>query len=116
MNSAAGLVDSAHTSALLFLSDRSQGAGGVTDGELEVMLHRRLLVDDSRGVGEPLNETQLNADGKVVGLVVRTSHWLLFDAPSGVADLHRAMAERVANPLVCAAVCCLCLCHTHHIT
>ena len=41
---------------------------------MELMLHRRLLVDDHWGVGEALNEM---AYGK--GLVARGKHYLLFD-------------------------------------
>ena len=48
------------------LTDRSQGGASIQDGELEVMVHRRLLFDDAFGVGEPLNES---AYGQ--GLVVR---------------------------------------------
>lgn len=33
------------------------GAASLHSGQLELMLHRRLLVDDWRGVGEALNET-----------------------------------------------------------
>ncbi len=33
------------------------GGASLDDGQLELMVHRRLLYDDSRGVGEPLNET-----------------------------------------------------------
>ena len=44
------------------------------DNELELMLHRRLLVDDHWGVGEALNETACNK-----GLVARGKHYLLFD-------------------------------------
>lgn len=39
------------------------------------MIHRRLLVDDWRGVGEPLNETE--KDG-TIGLRARMKHYLVF--------------------------------------
>jgi hypothetical protein len=42
---------------LTVLTDVSQGGASLADGELEFMLHRRVLQDDSRGVQEPLNET-----------------------------------------------------------
>ena len=42
-------------------TDRAQGAASLEEGELEVMVHRRVLHDDYRGVGEPLNETQVSA-------------------------------------------------------
>jgi hypothetical protein len=32
------------------------------EGEVELLIHRRLLADDARGVAEPLNE--LDPDGK----------------------------------------------------
>ncbi len=46
-----------HASASL--KDFAQGAGSVVDGQLELMVHRRMVADDGRGVGEPLNETQI---------------------------------------------------------
>ncbi|KAK4410705.1 putative alpha-mannosidase [Sesamum angolense] len=42
---------------LSVLVDRSVGGSSITDGEVEIMLHRRLLYDDGRGVAEALNET-----------------------------------------------------------
>ena len=38
------------------MNDRAQGGASIKEGELELMIHRRCLHDDARGVGEPLNE------------------------------------------------------------
>lgn len=54
------------------LTDRSQGGTSLVEGEVELMLHRRLLHDDAFGVGEALNETVLGS-----GLVVRGKHRIL---------------------------------------
>jgi len=89
---------------LTMLTDVSQaGTGCVRDGEIELMIHRRLLKDDGRGVGEPLNETQYVTPylskpqgqhyGK--GLVVRGQHWLSFEAPKRAAKSWRPLMDRV---------------------
>merc|ERR1719197_2468774 len=68
------------------------------DGKDELVVHRRVQVDDSRGVQEPLNETmcgcndinaqpgQMGAHGHegdggcwCAGLTVRGRHWLVWD-------------------------------------
>ncbi|XP_017076117.2 LOW QUALITY PROTEIN: lysosomal alpha-mannosidase [Drosophila eugracilis] len=51
---------------ITLLNDRAQGGTSLKDGELELMLHRRLLNDDAFGVGEALNETQYG-----IGLIAR---------------------------------------------
>lgn len=56
---------------LSVLTDRAQGGSSLRDGEIELMVHRRMLHDDAFGVGEALNET---AFGK--GLVARGSHFV----------------------------------------
>jgi lysosomal alpha-mannosidase len=52
------------------------------------MVHRRILYDDSLGVGEPINET---AYGK--GLVVRGRHFLIVEPPESSALYHRPAAQ-----------------------
>ena len=64
---------------------------------MELMLHRRLLVDDHWGVGEALNEM---AFGK--GLVARGKHYLLFDFDENEAHGRtRLLANEIyAQPLI----------------
>jgi len=97
VNAMISVDDGTHELAVLI--DTSVGGASLADGEVELMVHRRLQADDSRGVQEPLNETMcgcndINADpGKMgqhghegdggcecAGLTMRGRHWLIFDS------------------------------------
>lgn len=95
MNAAAYIQDDARKLRFTILNDRSQAAASIADGQLEVMLHRRTLRDDWRGVGEPINEPGIDGNG----LVIRTQHYLLFDAPDNSALLHRTLEQQLNLPL-----------------
>ncbi|XP_062244206.1 lysosomal alpha-mannosidase [Platichthys flesus] len=83
---------------LTVVTDRSQGGGSIQNGSLEIMLHRRLLYDDVRGVGEPLNET---SNIFPQGLVVRGRLLLSLERPPAAADTHRPLAQEVVlQPLL----------------
>merc|ERR1711990_354398 len=103
------------------LSDVSQGGASLADGELELMVHRRVQDDDSRGVQEPLNETMcgcgdINAapgqmgfhghegDGGCVcaGLTMRGKHWLVFGKTQDVNAYRRQASERLNFPATLA--------------
>ena len=79
------------------LTDRSQGGSSISDGSIELMVHRRLLHDDGFGVGEALNEP--GVDGK--GLVIRGQHYLLTSSISDGAKLHRNLSQQLfLQPLI----------------
>mmetsp|Transcript_69979 Transcript_69979/g.152665 ORF Transcript_69979/g.152665 Transcript_69979/m.152665 type:complete len:1011 (-) Transcript_69979:481-3513(-) len=93
---------------LTLLTDAAQaGSGCVREGELEMMVHRDLLQDDGRGVGEPLNETQFvnpyvgSNQGQHYGpgLVIRGQHRLLFSATSAAAKAWRPMQDQLYMPV-----------------
>ena len=57
-------------------------------------MHRRLVTDDGRGVGEPLLEPgQFNK-----GLIARGKHLLLVDSIENSARLHRQLGEELMLP------------------
>lgn len=77
------------------LNDRAQGGSSLQDGELELMLHRRLLHDDAFGVGEALNET---FNGK--GLVARGKIHLILNKLTNTPTIaERFDAQEMLLPL-----------------
>ena len=77
---------------LAVLTERAQSAASLGRGEVEIMVHRRTLLDDWRGVGEPLNETMCGCrECHCTGLVARGSHWLTLQVCSAVAGNHSAL-------------------------
>jgi hypothetical protein len=57
---------------MTLVNDRPQGGSSIQDGSVEIMINRRLYYDDSRGVGEALNET----DSLGRGITVPTTFYL----------------------------------------
>jgi hypothetical protein len=97
------------SAALAVVTDRSQGGSSLQDGSIELMVHRRTLVDDHRGVNEALNET----DGDMTpcppygngtrygeGLVVRGKHRILVGKRTGATLSRSVMDSAFADPLV----------------
>lgn len=66
-------------------TDRAQGGASLHNGELMLMVHRRLLADDGRGVGEPLNETGTTGLGLVTTGIQRIS----LDTAANSPILHK---------------------------
>ena len=90
--SSLAISDPASHQSLLVLNDRANGGTSLQSGEVELMLHRRLL--GGLLAGEALNET---VDG--VGLVVRGTHTVLLGAAQPVARQGRAVQTRLYSPL-----------------
>jgi len=106
---AAMYIEDANAS-LAIVVDRSQGGGSIIDGSLELMVQRRTLADDARGVDEPLNETSGGMTpyppyGKATrigkGVVVRGTHRIMVGKGWSGASLARSeMDSALAEPLV----------------
>ncbi|CAI8613491.1 unnamed protein product [Vicia faba] len=83
------------------LVDRSVGGSSLVDGQVELMLHRRLLHDDARGVGEILNETVCIAD-KCEGLTIQGKLYLRIDRKDEGAKWRRTVGQELYSPLLLA--------------
>ena len=82
---------------LTLVVDRSHGGSSIKDGSMEVMLHRRLLMDDSLGVTEPLDELGLTLHG----LIAKGKYYLFFNSSDNSARLHRDKAHKInMQPLI----------------
>ncbi|CAI2376469.1 unnamed protein product [Moneuplotes crassus] len=83
------------------LNDRSQGGSSLENGEIEIMLHRRIFADDSRGVNEELNEYLQNSPDNI-GIPVKTHHYMRLyenDEDLFIEDNSRIMQKNIDVPL-----------------
>ena len=97
VNSRAYIRDENSGVQFTVLTDRSLGGSSLRDGALEVMVHRRMLCDDGRGVNEALNEP--GRDG--LGLIVRGRFMVLLEAAKTSGKLHRVLGEEeMLRPLL----------------
>jgi alpha-mannosidase len=121
VNTLIAIQDKAKKTEMAIVTDVTQGGASLENGEMELMVHRRVQHDDSRGVQEPLNETmcgcndinaqpgQMGAHGHegdggcwCAGLTVRGRHWLIFDTIENVHDERRQLMERLSFPATTA--------------
>ncbi|KAG0460421.1 hypothetical protein HPP92_020718 [Vanilla planifolia] len=84
---------------LSVLVDRACGGSSIQDGQLEIMLHRRLLADDGRGVGEALDEIVCIDDG-CEGLVARGSYFLNINKLGSGAIWRRTKGQEIYSPVL----------------
>ncbi|KAG2334143.1 hypothetical protein Bca52824_005323 [Brassica carinata] len=81
--------------------DRAIGGSSIVDGQVELMLHRRLLLDDSRGVAESLNETTCVKD-KCTGLTIQGKYYYRIDPSGEGAKWRRTFGQEIYSPLLLA--------------
>jgi len=82
------LVIADNSTALLLAPDRPRGGASLASGQVETMLHRRLLHDDHLGVSEPLNDTS----------VVSVTERMVVTTPGDVAGVGRVVGRHQLNP------------------
>ncbi|KAL5681113.1 hypothetical protein ACJX0J_007498, partial [Zea mays] len=86
---------------LSVLVDRAVGASSIQDGQLEIMLHRRVIRDDDKGVDEPLGEV-VCLDGSCKGLTVRGTYYVKVDKIGHGAHWRRTYGQQVYSPYLLA--------------
>ncbi|XP_044500612.1 alpha-mannosidase isoform X1 [Mangifera indica] len=88
-------------SELSVLVDRATGGASIKDGQVELMLHRRILDDDGRGVGEALDETVCVKDN-CEGLTVRGNYYLSINEIGAGASWRRTTGQEIYSPILLA--------------
>lgn len=100
-------------SSLAVVVDRSQGGSSLANGCIEIMIQRRVLADDARGVTEPMNETVGGVTpyppyGKAErvgdGVIIKAKHRVMVGkGKSGASFARSQMDEAFSEPLVFVA-------------
>ncbi|KAN0028185.1 hypothetical protein ACTFIV_010018 [Dictyostelium citrinum] len=90
VNAIAYIQDPDQALQLTIVTDRSRGCASLRDGQLDMMMHRRTLKDDGRGVGQPMNESTQ---------IVTTSKLIIHDIRSYAQSHYRPAALALSHPL-----------------
>ncbi|XP_074275154.1 putative alpha-mannosidase At5g13980 [Silene latifolia] len=80
--------------------DRAIGGSSIKDGQIEIMLHRRLLRDDGKGVGEALNEEVCTPE--CIGLTVQGKLYFRIDPLGEGAKWRRSFGQQLYSPFLLA--------------
>ncbi|PKI59892.1 hypothetical protein CRG98_019665 [Punica granatum] len=97
-----GIYTTDQKSEFSVLVDRSVGGASIKDGEVELMLHRRMLQDDARGVGEALDETDCIGNDTCQGLTVRGNYYISIDKSGAGAPWRRRTGQEIYSPIILA--------------
>ncbi|KAJ0040660.1 hypothetical protein Pint_28469 [Pistacia integerrima] len=96
-----GIYTKDKKSELSVLVDRATGGASIKDGQVELMLHRRLLDDDVPVVGEALDE-MVCVGGKCEGLTVRGNYYLSINELGAGARWRRTTGQEIYSPILLA--------------
>jgi len=89
-NEATFIQDTKQDLQFTIVSDRSRGCTSLANGELEIMLHRRLLVPDLASYLDPLNDEE----------PIRTLDHVTLDSLDASPSLMRSKALLMSNPVI----------------
>ncbi|KAJ7944151.1 Alpha-mannosidase [Quillaja saponaria] len=96
-----GIYTTDKNSEFSVLVDRATGGASIEDGELELMLHRRMLFDDGKGVGEALDET-VCSQNSCEGLTVRGNYYVSINQLGAGARWRRTTGQEIYSPFLLA--------------
>ncbi|XP_052196024.1 alpha-mannosidase [Diospyros lotus] len=96
-----GIYTTDNKSEFSVLVDRAVGGASIEDGQVEIMLHRRILFDDSRGVGEALDETVCTGSS-CEGLTVRGKYYVSVNQQGAGSQWRRTTGQEVYSPILLA--------------
>jgi len=94
VNAMISIVDKSNSRRLSVVTDSTQGGTSLESGVVELMVHRRTLFDDKKGVAEPLNETMCGCNGAnefsclCEGLVIRGKHQIVLGNIAAVREMN----------------------------
>lgn len=97
-----GIFTSDNISEFSVLVDRATGGASIKDGEIELMLHRRTIFDDSRGVGEALDEIVCADKKSCEGLTIRGSYYVNVHKLGAGSRWRRTAGQEIYSPLLLA--------------